>query len=175
MCYCGNTRVERIPKWESTQKVGPGYRYFCLFVCYRRSCLESNPGHSEHETGVPPLSHPGLPLTGVPSKSYHRRLGSLLLCSSDVCQAWVNSLVCYSWPRNVSSQKLVLEHLVWFVKISVRIILSYSNLHDIASSIIENPKVEVKLLEWRVTLRLSEQQYLQVWGNGCTRKRLTKH
>ena len=82
---------------------------------------------------------------------------------------------CYSWPLNVSSQKLGLQHLAWFDNISVRIILSFSNLHDITSSIIENPEVEVKLVEWRVTLRLSEQQYLQVWGNGCTRKRLTKH
>ena len=45
----------------------------------------------------------------------------------------------------------------------------YSNLHDVVSSIPEIPEVRVQLSEWRATLHLCVGQYVQVWGNGCTR------
>ena len=42
-CYCGNTRVERIPKCESAQKVDPGEQCFS-----RRSFQDLNPRPFDH-------------------------------------------------------------------------------------------------------------------------------
>ena len=54
-CYCGNTGVERIPKYELAQKVEQKLS--------RRSCQDSNPRLFDHESGAlttelsPPPKH----------------------------------------------------------------------------------------------------------------------
>ena len=49
MCYCGNTGMRRIPKYESTaQKVDPGERKLD-----RRSCRDVNPRPAlDHKSGA---------------------------------------------------------------------------------------------------------------------------
>ena len=53
--------------------------------------------------------------------------------------------------------------------------VGYSNIHEMTNSIIEIPEVRVQQQEWRVTLHLYVREYVQVWGDGCTRYFLTHH
>ena len=57
----------------------------------------------------------------------------------------------------------------------VRIIFSYSNLHNMTNSIVEIPEVKVQWTGWQVALLSYAQHYVQVWGNGWTHYLLTQH
>ena len=45
-CYCGNTGAERIPKWVSAES------WLWTKTFSRRSCRDSNPWPSDHESGT---------------------------------------------------------------------------------------------------------------------------